>query len=220
MIKPATAAVLSFETMRISGIRLRPAARSSSPLREGKLWAGRRQTSRVSGSGGGRGFAVGSVHNLARGSTIWASFKADPHASHLHEENTLTSGKHFKRRPGDGLPADCNDLCEEAVAVVHDFENAVRQLIPPRPVIHSGSSSGTATTRQKWIASTWRVRDSVVSANQPVSDVEGCFAKVVAPPLLYGTRKPPASLRSTRLPERSPHTTPIAKMAMGIPRQR
>ena len=86
-------------------------------------------------SGGGHGLAASSVHNQARGSTIGASFKTDLSASHLHEEDLLALGKHFKLRPGDGLPADRSDLCEEAVAVAHDFENAVRQLIAPRVVI-------------------------------------------------------------------------------------
>lgn len=64
------------------------------------------------------------------------------------------------------------------------------------------------------------VRDSIGPANRSVSDVEGCFAKAVARLLSYGTRKLPASQRSTRLPERSPRTTPIAKMATGTARRR
>ena len=38
--------------------------------------------------------------------------------------------------PAMGWPLTCDDLCEEAVAVARDFENAVRrQLIAPRVVI-------------------------------------------------------------------------------------
>jgi len=75
------------------------------------------------------------VHNKARGSTIGANVKTDSSVSHPHEEDPIALGKHFKCRPGHGLPADRSDLCEEAVAVAHDFENAVRQLVPPRVVI-------------------------------------------------------------------------------------
>ena len=37
--------------------------------------------------------------------------------------------------PAIGFAADCGDLGEEAVAIAHDFENAVGQLIPPRVAI-------------------------------------------------------------------------------------
>ena len=86
-------------------------------------------------SGGGHGLAASSVHNQARGSAIGASFKTDLSASHLHEKFILAFGKHFKLRPGDGLPVDRDDLGEEAVAIASDFENAIAQLIPPRVAI-------------------------------------------------------------------------------------
>ena len=54
----------------------------------------------------------------------------------LTKKILLAFGKQFKRRPGDGLPADRGDLGEEAVAVAGDFENAVRRhLIAPGVVI-------------------------------------------------------------------------------------
>jgi len=82
------------------------------------------------------------VHNQARGSAIGASFETEPSASHLHEEDSLALGKHLKRRSGDGLTADRSNLCEETVAAAHDFENAVRQLIPPRVAIQEPGIQG------------------------------------------------------------------------------
>lgn len=75
------------------------------------------------------------MHNQARGSTIGASFKTDPSASHLDEEDIPALGKHFKYRPGDRLPTGHGDLDEEAPAIAHDVENAIGRLITPRVAI-------------------------------------------------------------------------------------